>query len=73
MIALAVDGVLNHSLVALRLATMTGLAIAGLTFAIIALSLGKTDAAILSAVVIWRHKDNIARLRGGTEPKIGRK
>ena len=32
MIALAVDGVLNHSLVPLRLATMTGLAIAGLTF-----------------------------------------
>ena len=24
-------------------------------------------------LVVWRHKDNIARLRAGTEPKIGKK
>lgn len=29
--------------------------------------------AIMSAVLIWRHKDNIARLRAGTEGRIGGK
>ena len=28
---------------------------------------------ILSALIIWRHSANIARLRTGTEPKIGQK
>ncbi len=27
----------------------------------------------LTLIVFWRHKDNIARLRAGTEPKIGQK
>lgn len=27
----------------------------------------------LAALVWWRHRDNIARLRAGTEPRIGRK
>ncbi len=27
----------------------------------------------LTAIVFWRHKENIARLRAGTEPKIGKK
>jgi len=27
----------------------------------------------LAALVIWRHKDNIARIIAGTEPKIGKK
>ncbi len=27
----------------------------------------------LTLVILWRHKDNIARLRSGTEPKIGQK
>ncbi|TNJ47851.1 glycerol-3-phosphate 1-O-acyltransferase PlsY [Phaeobacter sp. B1627] len=26
---------------------------------------------VLAAAILWRHKDNIARLRAGTEPKIG--
>lgn len=30
-------------------------------------------AVALAAVILWRHKDNIARLRAGTEPKIGQK
>lgn len=38
---------------------------------------GEIDALLLAAVltllVFWRHKDNIARLRLGTEPKIGSK
>ncbi len=29
--------------------------------------------AILSALVLWRHRANIGRLRDGTEPKIGKK
>lgn len=29
-------------------------------------------AAVLAALVLWRHRTNIARLRMGTEPKIGR-
>ena len=28
---------------------------------------------LISLLVIWRHKDNIQRLRAGTEPKIGKK
>lgn len=30
-------------------------------------------AVVLAALVWWRHRDNIARLRAGTEPRIGRK
>ncbi|MGR3760512.1 glycerol-3-phosphate 1-O-acyltransferase PlsY [Roseobacteraceae bacterium NS-SX3] len=30
-------------------------------------------AVLLAAVVLWRHSANIARLRAGTEPKIGHK
>jgi len=29
--------------------------------------------AILTLLVFWRHRENIARLRAGTEPKIGQK
>lgn len=28
---------------------------------------------LISCLVLWRHKDNIKRLRAGTEPKIGKK
>ena len=38
----------------------------GLFFAMIGLS-------IMAAIVIWRHRANIARLRAGTEPRIGSK
>jgi len=41
------------------------------------LVLGRADtvllAAVLAAVVFWRHSANIARIRAGTEPKIGQK
>ncbi|UWR40297.1 glycerol-3-phosphate 1-O-acyltransferase PlsY [Phaeobacter inhibens] len=30
-------------------------------------------AALLAVIILWRHKENIARLRIGTEPKIGQK
>jgi glycerol-3-phosphate acyltransferase PlsY len=29
--------------------------------------------AVLAALIYWRHRGNIARIRAGTEPKIGRK
>ncbi|PQO22374.1 acyl-phosphate glycerol 3-phosphate acyltransferase [Rhodobacteraceae bacterium WD3A24] len=28
--------------------------------------------AIFAALILWRHRDNIARLRAGTEPRVGR-
>jgi len=41
------------------------------------LMLGRADtvllAAVLAAVVFWRHSANIARIRAGTEPQIGEK
>ncbi|MGP6087239.1 glycerol-3-phosphate 1-O-acyltransferase PlsY [Antarctobacter jejuensis] len=41
------------------------------------LVLGRTDlvlaGVLLAALVWWRHSANIARLRAGTEPKIGKK
>mgnify|MGYP000398039868 CR=1 FL=1 len=30
-------------------------------------------AACLAALILWRHRGNIARLRAGTEPRIGQK
>ncbi|MEK0162255.1 glycerol-3-phosphate 1-O-acyltransferase PlsY [Phaeobacter sp. A36a-5a] len=30
-------------------------------------------AALLALIILWRHKENIARLRMGTEPRIGQK
>jgi glycerol-3-phosphate acyltransferase PlsY len=34
---------------------------------------GAVTVLILSIVVIWRHKENISRLRSGNEPRIGQK
>jgi acyl phosphate:glycerol-3-phosphate acyltransferase len=28
---------------------------------------------LLAALILWRHRENIARLRAGTESRIGRK
>jgi glycerol-3-phosphate acyltransferase PlsY len=43
---------------------------------IAALALGYPIYAIglagLAVIVLWRHRENIARLRAGTEPRIGR-
>jgi glycerol-3-phosphate acyltransferase PlsY len=30
-------------------------------------------ALVLTALILWRHRSNIARIRAGTEPKIGHK
>ena len=45
-------------------APFAGLLFLGPTFAVGVL-------AVIAAVLIWRHKANIARLRAGTEGKIG--
>ena len=29
--------------------------------------------AAIALIVLWQHRENLARLRAGTEPKIGRK
>ena len=29
--------------------------------------------ALLAALVVWKHRSNIARLRAGTEPRVGQK
>lgn len=59
-----------------RISSLSALvAAAASTFWMLALSAG--DAFFLgiavTLLVFWRHKDNIARLRAGTEPKIGKK
>lgn len=42
-----------------------------------AMALGRLDLVVpligIGGVILWRHRANIARLRAGTEPKIGRK
>lgn len=54
--------------------------VAGMTAAVVAplaaLALGQGEAAavlaVIAAVVLFQHRENIGRLRAGTEPKIGR-
>jgi len=54
--------------------------VAGMSAAVVApltaLVLGRTDAAlvlaVIAALVVFQHRENIGRLRAGTEPKIGR-
>ena len=44
---------------------------------IAALALGHSDKAavlaVMAAFVWWRHRENIARILNGTEPKVGQK
>jgi len=54
--------------------------VAGMSAAVVApltaLALGRTEAAlvlaVIAALVVFQHRENIGRLRAGTEPKIGR-
>lgn len=59
-----------------RISSMGALVAAGSSI-LWALVLGYGSAAALAvalaALVFWRHKENIARIRAGTEPKIGKK
>lgn len=53
--------------------------VAGMTAAVVAplvaLALGHQDAAlvlaVIAAIVLFQHRENIARLRAGTEPRVG--
>jgi glycerol-3-phosphate acyltransferase PlsY len=61
------------------LATVRISSVAGMTAAVVApvvaLVLGESEAALVLAViaasVVYQHRENIARLRAGTEPRIG--
>lgn len=59
-----------------RISSM-GALVAALSAPIWALLLGYSSAALLAAllaaIVFWRHAANITRIRAGTEPKIGQK
>ncbi|MFP4568428.1 glycerol-3-phosphate 1-O-acyltransferase PlsY [Rhodosalinus sp.] len=59
-----------------RLSSLAALVAAALS-PLWAVLLGRGETAALAAalaiVVLWRHGDNIARIRAGTEPRIGRK
>ncbi|MFP4043818.1 MAG: glycerol-3-phosphate 1-O-acyltransferase PlsY [Rhodosalinus sp.] len=59
-----------------RLSSLAALVAAALS-PLWAVLLGRGEVAVLAAalslVVLWRHGDNIARIRAGTEPRIGRK
>jgi len=61
---------------ALRYSSLAAL-IAAASSAIWALAFGASDlvalALVLSALIFWRHRENIARLKAGTESRIGRK
>ncbi|MFN7175194.1 MAG: glycerol-3-phosphate 1-O-acyltransferase PlsY [Thermaurantiacus tibetensis] len=59
---------------ATRISSAGGMA-GGFAAAAAALALGETRAALLflllALLVLWTHRENIARLRAGTEPRIG--
>lgn len=59
-----------------RISSLGGMA-GAVAAPIAALALGQRSYAVglaaLAVVVLWRHRENIARLRAGTEPRIGGK
>jgi glycerol-3-phosphate acyltransferase PlsY len=59
-----------------RISSVGGMA-AGFAAAVALAAVGLPEAALLVALlalwVLWTHRENIARLRAGTEPRIGRK
>lgn len=63
-------------LLSLRISSVAGMS-AAVIAPIVALAIGESRAsavlAIIAAVVLFQHRENIARLRAGTEPKIGGK
>lgn len=59
-----------------RISSMASLLSAGIsTFLVIMLGAGPVFLLMvfLTVLIFWRHRSNIARLRAGTEPKIGQK
>lgn len=59
-----------------RLSSLSALVAAGLS-PLVALAMGRPDIAVacaaMAVLIFVRHSQNIARLRAGTEPRIGRK
>lgn len=69
--------VFTLALMVMRIVSLASLfAVAALVVAAWAMS-GSADVAVAATLtatlVAWRHRDNIARLRAGTEPRLGRK
>lgn len=64
------------SLAATRISSVSGMA-AAVSAPVAALVFTKVSVAImllaLALIVVWKHGDNIRRLRAGTEPKVGQK
>jgi glycerol-3-phosphate acyltransferase PlsY len=60
----------------IRISSVAGMA-AAVAAPIAAAALGRLDLAMLflglALIVVWKHRENIARLIAGTEPRIGRK
>ena len=75
-IGLAFAAVWLGTVVLLRISSLGGM-LGAVSAPIAALMLGYPVYAIglagLAAIVLWRHRENIARLRAGTEPRIGGK
>jgi len=59
-----------------RISSVAGIG-AAIAAPLAAAVLGRTEFAVglvaIAAIVVWQHRANIARLRAGTEPKVGRK
>lgn len=53
------------------LAALAAAALSPLWMLLLGYPQGLVLAVILAALVFWRHRENIARLKAGTEPKIG--
>ncbi|WP_448581593.1 glycerol-3-phosphate 1-O-acyltransferase PlsY [Thermaurantiacus sp.] len=57
-----------------RISSLGGMA-GGVGALAVALTLGEREAAVLFGLlalfILWTHRDNLARLRAGTEPRIG--
>jgi glycerol-3-phosphate acyltransferase PlsY len=61
---------------ATRISSVGGMASA-VAAPIVAFAIGQYEMAavlaLMAAIVIWKHRANVARLRAGTEPRIGAK
>lgn len=63
-------------LAALRISSVAGMA-AAVSAPVSAAAMDRFDIVmpliVLAAIVLWKHRENIERLMGGTEPRVGRK
>ncbi len=73
-IGLVYAGVWVGTLLFLRFSSLGGM-LAAVSVPVSAFLVGRPDVlplgAVLAALVLWRHRDNIQRLMAGTEPRIG--